>query len=171
MRQALVSLVLSICVLGAWPGVAAAAPTRSEYIAQVDPICQSFVPPLGAAWSSYNRAFKSTSRAVRKGNKKGFLRGTRKLARSLNAISGNRTTMIGQIAAVPPPDADAGTIATWLNALRQEAGLETSAARAIRHLKISKFFKLSRQADGAETAGKDAIAGFGFAVCGNFPIV
>ena len=171
MRKALVALVLSICLLGALPEAAAAAPTRSEYIAQVDPICQSFVPPLGGAWGAYNKAFKGTSRAVRMGNRKGFVRGTRKLARSLDRISSTRTTMIGQIAAVPPPDADAGTIATWLNALRQEAGLETSAARAIRGLKVGKFFKLSQRADGAETAGKDAIAGFGFAVCGNFPIV
>jgi hypothetical protein len=171
MRKALVALVLSICLLGAWPGAAAAAPTRAEYIAQVDPICQSFVAPLGAAWRSYNKAFKATNRAVNKGNTKGFLRGTKKLSQALNGISSNRNTMIGQIAAVPPPDLDAGTIATWLNALRQEVGFESSAARAILALKIGKFFKFGRQADDAETAGKQAIAGYGFAVCGVFPIV
>ena len=145
MRKGLIALALSVGLLAAWPGVAATAPTRSEYIAQVDPICQSFVAPLGSAW--------------------------RKVARSLNRISGTRTILIGQIAGVQPPDADAGTINTWLNDLRQEAGIETSAAAAIKRLKFGKFFTLLRQADGAETAGKQAIAGFGFAVCGVFPIV
>lgn len=171
MRKTLVGLVLSVCLLGAWPGSAAAAPTRPEYIAQVDPMCQSFVPPLGSAWKAYNKNFRATSAAARKGNTKAFLRGTKKVARSLNLISSTRTTLIGQIAAVPPPDADAGTINTWLNDLRQEAAIETSAAGAVKRLKLGKFFKLLRQADNAETAGKQAIAGFGFAVCGVFPIV
>jgi hypothetical protein len=171
MRKALFALVVSVGLLAAWPGAAAAAPTRAEYIAQVDPICQSFVAPLGSAWRAYNKNFRDTSRAARKGNSKAFLRGTKKLARSLNLISTTRTTLIGQIAAVPPPDADAGTITTWLNDLRQEAGIEIAAASKVKRLQFGKFFKLLRQADGVETAGKEAIAGFGFAVCGVFPIV
>src|SRR5262245_39932676 len=154
MRRALVALVLSACLLGAWPGAAAAAPTRAQYITQVDSFCQSYVPALGSAWGAYNKAFKTTNRGVKQGNAKAFLRGTKKLSQSLNRISSTRTTLIAQIAAAQPPDADAGTITTWLNSLRLESGFESSAARAILGLNIGKFFKLARQADGAETAGK-----------------
>jgi len=171
MRKAVMPFVLSMGLVVGWAAPADAASTRAEYIAQVDPICQSFVGPLGEAWSAYHRNFKRTIRAARADNTKAFLRGTKKVAQSLNLISRTRTGMVDQIAAVPPPDTDAGTIGTWLSDLRQEGALESSAASAVLSLRINKFFRRLRQADDAETVARGAISGFGFTVCGNFPVV
>lgn len=171
MRRGTIAVILSLGLIAAWADTAAAAPTRAEYVAQVDPICQSAAGPLGAIWRAYNKTFKRTDHAVKVGNTKGFLRGTKKLSQLLNQLSGTRTGMIDQIAAVPPPDADAGTVGTWLGDLRQEVTFEQSAARAVLRLRIGKFFSFLRQADRASTAGKTAIAGFGFQSCGVFPVI
>ena len=169
MRRSTIAVILSLGLIAASADAAAAAPTRADYVAQVDPICQSAVGPLGAVWSAYNKTFKRTDHAVKVGNTKGFLRGTKKLSQLLVQLSGTRTGMINQIAAVQPPDADAGTVGTWLGDLRQEVTFEQSAARAILRLRIGKFFSKLRSADRASAAGKAVISGFGFHVCGVFP--
>jgi hypothetical protein len=171
MRKAVVPFVLSVGLMVVWAAPADAASTRADYIAQVDPICQSFVGPMGAAWGAFDRAFKRTTRAARKGTLKAFLRGTKREAGSLNQLAGTRTSMIDQIAVVPPAGADVGAIAVWLDHLRQEVAFERSAASAVRKLQIGKYFNRLKQADTAENAGHQAIAGFGFQVCGNFPVV
>jgi hypothetical protein len=169
MRKAVIAVVLSLGLSVVWAETAAAAPTRTEYVAQVDPICQSAVGPLGTIWHGYNKTFKRVDHAVKVGNTKGFLTGTKRLSQLLNSLARTRTGMVDQIAAVPPPDADAGTIGTWLGDLRQEAGFEYSAANAVLKLQIGKFFQRLHRADAASTAGKGAIAAFGFHVCGVFP--
>jgi hypothetical protein len=171
MRGALIAFVLSAVLIGLGAAPANGAATRAEYIAQVDPICQSFAGPLGDAWRAFHRNFKRTTRAARKGDLKALVRGTKREARSLNQLAATRTSMIDQIAVVPPPEADAGTIAIWLNHLRREVAFERSAASATLNLQFGKYFKKLRQADKAEKAGMQAIAGFGFQVCGNFPVV
>jgi hypothetical protein len=166
--SAVLVLSLVLCAVAATP--AAAAPTRPEYIAQVDPICQSSAGPLGTAWGAYHRAYKRTTHAAKVGNFKAFLSGTKKESVTLNQLSRTRTGMLDQIAAVPPPDADAGTIGVWLTDLRNESAFEAAAASAALSLKINKFFKKLGQADKAWNAGKVAIAGFGFQACGVFPV-
>jgi hypothetical protein len=169
MRRTVVALVLSVGLIAASP--ANAASTRAEYIAQVDPICQSFVGAMGDAWGAYHRAYKRMIRLAKSGTPKAFLRQTRRTAGSLNQLARTRTSMTDQIAVVPPPTTDAGTVGTWLGYLRNEEGFEVSAASALRRLAINKFFKRLRQADKAETAGTQVISGFGFQACGNFPVV
>lgn len=99
-----------------------------------------------------------------------FLKLTKKTAASLSLLSQTRTGMTDQIAAVPPPAEDASTVGSWLGYLGQEEAFESSGASALLRLRIDKFFKRLGQADKAWTAGKGAIAGFGFQVCGVFPI-
>jgi hypothetical protein len=170
-RRAVVVLVLSTVLVAVGTPPADAASTRAEYIAQVDPICQTFAGPLGDAWGAFHRNFKGMLRAAKSGNFKRFLKGTKRMAVSLNGISQTRTSMIDQIAAVPPLAGDAGTVGTWLGYLRQEGGLEGSAASALRRLQIAKSFHRLRRADKASAAGIGAISGFGFQVCGTFPVV
>jgi hypothetical protein len=170
MRKAVMPFVLSVGLITVWAAPAEAAATRAEYVAQVDPICQSSVGPLGAAWGAYHRSAKRTNHAAKVDNIKGFLSGTKKESITLNRLSTTRTGMIEQIASVPPPDTDAGVMAVWLNDLRQESALEGAAASAVLGLQIDKFFKRLGQADKAQNAAKTAIAGFGFQVCGVFPV-
>jgi hypothetical protein len=171
MRKALFALVLVMGLIVGQGAQASAASTRAEYIAQVDPICQAFVGPLGDAFSAYQKNFKAANRAAKSGTFKQFLRTTKKTAVSLNVIAGTRTSMIDQIAPVPPVAGDAATISAWLGFLRQESGFESSAASALLRLKTGKFFHNLGQADNAQESGTSAVAGFGFHVCGAPPIV
>jgi len=171
MRRALIVLGLSLGLIAGGAAQADAASTRAEYIAQVDPVCQSFVGPMGDAFAAYQRSFKALNHAAKTGNTKRFLRGTKRTAAALNRIAQTRTSMIDQIAPVPPVASDVATINTWLGFLRQEAGFENAAATAILGLKVGKFFHNLRLADTAQTSGRGAVAGFGFQVCGTPPIV
>jgi len=169
MRRAIAVSVLStgLVIAGAAP---AAASTRGEYVAQVDPICQSFVAPENAAFGTYKRNFKRMGHLAKSGTFKAFLRQTKRTARSLNGFAQVYSTVTDQIATVPPSDGDAATIGVWLNDRRQAAGAATSAATALVRLQIRKFFQRLSQFDAAEAAGIQTITGFGFQVCGVVPV-
>lgn len=55
MRKAVMPFVLSVGLIAVWAAPADAASTRAEYVAQVDPICQSFVGPNDDAIGAYFR--------------------------------------------------------------------------------------------------------------------
>jgi hypothetical protein len=150
------------------PADANAASTRAEYIAQVDPICQAFVDPENAALRAYRKNAKRWDRLASKGTLKAWLKQTRRVSRSLLRLTQLDTTLNDQIAAVPPPAADAGAIATWLNARVQANAFAASAAAALNRPvpAINKYFKLIDRANAALAASTRAIAGFGFQVCG-----
>ena len=129
------------------PSTAGAASTRAEYIAQVDPICQSFVAPLTGAFSSYHKAFKSLNKHAKSGSLKSFIRSIKKTARTLDAVAQLHLSMTAQISAVPPPAADSATINAWTTALGQEQANEVGAATALRKFKFGAFFKRLDQAN------------------------
>lgn len=168
LRGAVAVVLLAIPVVAVAP--AQAASTRAEYVAQVDPICQSFVGPQSNALSSFINNTKRLGRvakaAVKSGKFKAFLRQIRRTAASLNGYAQIHTSMTDQIVAVPAPPSDAGTISTWLNARRQAEGLARSAASALSQFKFKVFLKRLDQFDAAESAGLNAISGIGFQVCG-----
>jgi hypothetical protein len=83
--------MLAIALVFSAPSTAGAASTRAEYIAQVDPICQSFVAPLTGAFSSYHKAFKSLNKHAKSGSLKSFIRSIKRTARTLEADC-SRTT-------------------------------------------------------------------------------
>src|SRR6266545_7852256 len=128
---------------------AGAASTRAEYIAQVDPICQSFQAPLTGAFNSYHRAFKAMNKNAKSGSGKAFLKSIKRTARTLNAVAGLHLSMTAQITAVPPLAADTAIVNTWLTALGQEQANEVAAATALRQFRFGVFFKRLDQADAA----------------------
>jgi hypothetical protein len=85
---------------------------------------------------------------------------------SLNGLAGVHENLNAQIAAVPPAAADSGTVGSWLNYLREEAGFERGVAASLAAFKIRQFQSQLRQADQALRSSQVAIAGFGFQVCG-----
>jgi hypothetical protein len=159
------SLAIALAVILA-PATAAADSTRPEYIAQVDPICQSYQPQLIGAFKAYHRAFKVMNRRARSGTLKAFVKSVRRTAATLSTVAQLHANLIGQIAAVPPPMADAAIIATWLDAFRREQSYEVAATTALRQFKIGPFFQRLNQADGAVNDATTAISGYGFTVCG-----
>jgi hypothetical protein len=166
LRGATALALLAIAAVAVPP--AHAASTRAEYIAQVDPICQSFVGPENAALHAYRKNAKRWDRLASKGTLKAWLKQTRRVSQSLLRLTQLDTTLNDQIAAVTPPATDAGTIGAWLNARGQANAFAAAAARALNRPvpAISKYFKLVDRANAALDAASRAIAGFGFQVCG-----
>jgi hypothetical protein len=164
-RMTAVASVAIALAIAAAPSSAGAASTRAEYIAQVDPICQTFVAPVTNAFKAYHRAFKAMNKRAKSGTAKAFLRSIRRTANTLSTVAQVHLSMIQQIVGVAPPTADGATINAWTTALGQEQANEVGAATALRQLKFGTFFKRLNQADAAVNAADAAIAGYGFTVC------
>jgi hypothetical protein len=138
------------------------ASTRAEYVAQVDPVCQSFVGPVNDAKTAYKRWVRDLS----KGTLHNWVRQTARTAISLRRLNHVHAGLTDQIAAIPPFSEDAATLATWLNDRRQVEAFADSAALAFGLFKFDRFRAQLRQAGVAEEAGIRAVSGFGFQVCG-----
>jgi hypothetical protein len=163
LRGAIIAGMLAIALVAAAP--AQAASTRAEYVAQVDPICQAFRGTASDADSAFIKNAKRWERLARRGTLKAFVRQTNRLAGSLLRFTQIHMAVTDQIATVPPPAADAGTVSTWLNFRRQSDAFSTSAASALKHFKFKRFFKQNGRSGKAEAAGRATIAPFWFQVC------
>lgn len=166
MRRTLIVFGVSTLLMGAGAASASAASTRAEYIAQVDPICQSFEGPVDGAWAAYVRNDKRWARASKYGASKAIVRTAKRTARSLAGWAQTLTRLIDQVAPVPPPAEDALTVSTWLDLRRQANANEMSAASALKRGNAPKYFRLLRPADAEADASERAISGFGFQACG-----
>ena len=143
-----------------------AASTRAEYIAQVDPICQSFGPSLHKAQKAYSKEYKEWERRLSKGTLKGWERQTHRTSQALRAFVQIDAGLTDQIAAVPPPAADAGTANAWLTGRNNGERWAFAAAKAFDRFKFNRFDKQLVRANKEYAAGLRAISGFGFQVCG-----
>ena len=166
MRKAVLPFVLSVGLIAVWAAPADAASTRAEYVAQVDPICQSYKGAELNDAKAFHRNYKLWVRTARNGTVKAFVRQNHRLAQSLFAWDRLHSSMTEQIAAIPAVPADATVIDTWLNDRRQSDAFADAAASALSKLRIRSFFRLTGRADKVEQAGIQAISGFGFQVCG-----
>jgi hypothetical protein len=159
-------VVLATTALIAAPSGASAASTHAEYIAQVDPICQTFVGPMNDAFRAYFRNEKRLGSVAKKGTLKQFGAQTKRTARSLKRIAQLHADLTNQIATVPPTTEDFGTIGTWLNHRRQEEALLRSAASILVQFRPYKqYFRKLNMADAADAAATRTASGFGFQVC------
>jgi hypothetical protein len=154
--------IAAVCMSAA---PAQAATSRAEYIAQVDPICQSVMPSLDQTWAAYNRNYKHWIRQATHGTLKAWVKQTRRTAAALNRLNQVEISLTNQLAAIPPAPGDEAVIGTWLSYRRQSDGLGMAAAVALNHIQVSKFFKLARQADKAAYAGVQVAETVGFQVC------
>ena len=160
------SSALATSTLLIWAPAASAASTRAEYVAQVDPICQSYKGPEFNAAKAYQRNYRLWVRSATKGTAKAFVRQTHRLAQSLFAWDRLHSSMTAQIVAIAPVPADAAVIDTWLNDRRRSDAFADAAAFALNKFQIRRFFRLTGRADKVERAGIQSINGFGFQVCG-----
>ena len=170
-RAAVVAVAASIVPIAFGAGQAGAsvpAQTREQFIAQVDPICQSLVGQHDAAVGAYNRSAKRMLHLSGSGTLKAWLGATRRTSKLLTALTQVELALLDQIAAVPPPASDAATVGTWLGDRRQSDVFAASAAAALNRPvpQVGKFFKGIKQSNSAIDAADRVIAGFGFQVCG-----
>jgi hypothetical protein len=166
MRKAVMPLVLSMGLIAVWAAPADAASTRAEYIAQADPICQSFVGPATDAATAYRKDYKEWERRLTKGKLKPWVRQTHRTFRSLRRLVQLTAALTDQITAVTPPPEDAGTVNAWLINRNKSERWAYSAALAFDGFKFDRFYKLIDRAIRFQNAAFRTIDGFGFQVCG-----
>jgi hypothetical protein len=100
-------LGLALAAFVLTPAVAVAAPTRSQYIAQLEPICNTYNP---AEESAVEQGFDSL-----------FRNRGRKARRSFIGLGQLGNAEVAAIAKVQPPAGDEGLITTWVNSMHTEA--------------------------------------------------
>jgi sensor domain CHASE-containing protein len=166
MRRTVIAAVLSVGMIAVGVAQAGAASTRTEYIAQVDPICQSFVGSINDARTAYNKNHKRWGRDLNHGSLKRWERQTHRTFQSLGTLVQIEAALTDQIAAVPPAAEDAATINAWLTGRNKAERFGYSAALAFDSFKFDLFGKRLNQSNRAFATGIKAIFGFGFQTCG-----
>lgn len=149
MRKAVLPFVLSVGLLVVWVAPADAASTRAEYIAQVDPICQSA-----------NVAMYQAAKGLQRDKKLGRFKVAAQKIRAEVAIF---SPAVEQIAAVEPPPTDAQLIGTWVQLLRSEIPVAKRLAKdyAHGHLRTKAYFRLGT----LTTESEALVADFGYQHC------
>jgi hypothetical protein len=149
-RALIAGFAVVLAIVFAPVGSASAAPTRAEYIAQADPICQ-------ATMDAERRAIGSGFLApLRHGRLK--VAG-RKLRREFAAFAPG----VEQLAALEPPAADAQLIASWVQDLRAQVPLGNRVANTL--IKGRFPAKLLARLGKLNQTTQGLVAGFGFQSC------
>jgi hypothetical protein len=166
-----IGLIALVIAMAIGSGTASAATTRAEWVAQVDPICQSAQLQEGIAGELLGRATRRFKKESRKNNDKA----ERQLARAFRsyqfqyiAIERGVNT---QIAAVPPAPEDVSLVQVWLRArgelLDEETQLYSGGLKPKQQSfkgfaqLFSQFFTLI----GREYEVTDLVRDFGFRYC------
>jgi hypothetical protein len=166
MRKAVMPFVLSLGLIAVWAGPAEAASTRAEYVAQLDPICQSFVGQNDDAFRAWSKNEKRLGPVARHGTLKQFGAQTKRVALGLKRIAQIQANLTNQIATVPPTSEDFATVGIWLNYRRQEeAHLRSAASILVQFRPYKQYFRQLDMADAADQAATRTVSGLGFQVC------
>ena len=143
--------VLGLCVLAAATALAAAPPTREQYVAQAEQICKSGSP---AAFAH----LKSAKKNIQKD--KAELGG-----RELIQVSEMFKSMGKRIKAIPKPTEDTETLAEWADKLDEENVVLRKAGEAlVSGQKVKGQGYLTRFLHNS-AAARDVVLGFGFNYC------
>jgi hypothetical protein len=118
LKPALLASVAALSLFLAAPVTMAAAPTRDEYRAQVEPICK-------ANTKANERIFAGVRRQVKEGKLKAAAGQFAKAARALK-------TALNEIRSVPQPTADQARLSRWLGYVKAEVELFERVARKLR---------------------------------------
>jgi hypothetical protein len=105
-----------------------AASTRAEYVAQVDPICQTATVQVRRALNKHHLKNAILLDDLGSGDRKAELR----IVKQLHILHRFGAPAVEQIAAVPAPPGDEAVIARWVGDLRFYDQRSLQAASAIR---------------------------------------
>jgi hypothetical protein len=154
LRRPLAALVLCLCLaplVPVLPSSAAEAPTRPEYVAQLERICKP--------------GSEATQRAVK--GTQGDVRSERLAVAAVKVAKAKRifAHTVAAISKVTPPAADRATIARWLTALRRElVGLGRTAA-ALRADDVARFQRVWADFIHEGNKANNVVVSFGFNYC------
>jgi hypothetical protein len=147
-----IALILSLVALvGAGVAAAAEAPTRDEYVEQLEQICK----PDALATQRAMKGARADIRNERLGP------ATRKFARAASIFGGT----VKRIAAVPRPPADGPKLEKWFTYLnRQEAYLQQITAQ-LRQNQAIKAQRLTARFIHNGNLANNVVLAFGFNYC------
>jgi hypothetical protein len=130
---------------------AAAEPTRSEYVAQLERICKP--------------GSEATQRAV--GGVKGLVRSERLPLAAPKVAKAKRifAHTVSSIAAVPRPAADRATLARWFVALKRETGALGRTAEALADDDVPRFQRVWGDFIHEGNKANNVVVSFGFDYC------
>lgn len=143
---------------------ASAATTRAEYIAQVEPICQTAYFAEKAAYKTLHRRIEKAAQQIRQHGR------PRKDARStLFSFYGRMRqvsrTMDAAIQPIPPAAGDEAAVQAWLAGRERSITLNARALRALRRAKSRRFLTLFFKGIDTEGAAVSSVQDFGFSYC------
>jgi hypothetical protein len=118
LKPALLATAAALLLLLVAPVTMAAAPTRDEYRAQVEPICK-------ANTRANERIFAGVRRQVKEGRLRAAAGQFSKAARALK-------TALNEIRSVPQPTADQARLGRWLGYVKAEVELFERVAKKLR---------------------------------------
>jgi hypothetical protein len=149
-RLLLASLAVSLVSASS----ALAQPTREQYIAQADPVCQ-------ASMQAQSNALGGFVTDVKHGRLK-------KAARKFRRAGALLSVGIDQLAALEAPPADAPLLGDWLASLRNEVSAVNRFAKALAGANLKQLRKADKQLIRAIDNSTGIVAAFGFQVCSQF---
>jgi hypothetical protein len=159
-----------IGVLSVLAAPAQAATSRTEYVAQVDPICQVAYVAEKSAYKTFHRRNKRSEAQLKRGDlpakaaRKTLFHFYRRTAQATQS-------MLSSISPIPAAPGDEATIASWLAGRQQSVDKQRRAFRALAHGQAGRFFKLDLAAIFGEVNANHLVAGFGFAYCTKVSVI
>jgi hypothetical protein len=133
------------------PAAAAEAPSRPEYVAQLEKICK----PDSKATQRAVRGTRADVRHERLGS------AARKVAKARRIFVGT----VRSISTVPRPVADRATLARWFAALKREAAALARTAAALRADDVARFQRVWADFIHEGNKANNVVVSFGFNYC------
>jgi hypothetical protein len=155
------ALAITAIALSIMATSAHGASTRAEYVAQVDPLCQSSPVQVRQALRRHHLPTVLFLEDLRSGNRKAQLR----IAKAFQVTIKLDRLVVEQIAGIASPPGDEATIAKWVADLRLYVANEGKAVRAIRANKSGRAYKLIVRALPPLIEDNGALKPFGFQHC------
>jgi hypothetical protein len=128
-----------------------ANPTRSEYVAAVDPICK-------ANTEANSQILKGVKRQVKRGK---LAPAGRRFIRAATALG----KTVRQIAAVPQPPADKAKLGKWVGYLKREQAYLRKIGKYLKAGKKGKAQHEAVQLNSNNSRANNTVVGFGFREC------
>lgn len=150
-RSWIAAIAVLLLALGAGAAVGAEAPTRTEYVAQLEGLCK----PGSDATARAVRGMRGDVHAER------FSVAAEKFARAQRIFG----KTVSSIATVPRPAADTSTLKRWFAALGKEEVYLGQIVKSLRAEDLARFERVSGDFIHEGNRANNAVVSFGFNYC------
>jgi hypothetical protein len=162
-----IALAITVVAVGMTAATASAAPTRAEYVAQVDPICQAGLVQETAAARPLAKKLRRLKKHAhsRKARRRAAKRQARALARFYDFVAGVEQGVTAQIAPIPPPTEDTSLIQVWVRVRGEEVVVTQRLFRSFAKGDFFGAFGLLFEVVAKSEEASDLVRDFGFQYC------